>query len=1103
MNNYEAEYGSEGKNTLPILLCYGFFIVYGSLVPFEFNQLSFDTALSKFKFIPWLNLGPQSRADWIANILLYIPFSFLFCAQIQRRDDQSFARLIKTAIVFTVSLALAISVEFCQQFFPPRTVSLNDLLAESIGTVTGIVIWLVYGWRIVNASRGTWRGRDGLDNFLWIYLLAYLFHALFPFDFVTSFAELNNIFLKKIAWTSLDSKGGVFYFGWSLIQIVLSVPVGFFLFRWFKRHYINLRWVVLLAFCLGLVIESIQIFLVSGYFSGIAVLTRFIGIVAGFKLFEHQVDLSRLLIYARPYVWMLALPYFTILAYFNGWRADTGVNTFELLSDNISHINWLPFYYHYFQPETAALTSFLYITMMYLPVGFGIYISSRQMFGNIKMAAISALFLAVIIEGGKLLFSIKHPDPTNIFIAAASGGLGFYWANYFLADLPREARSYRSHFRDREQWSGDRSHTPAPVFASTIIEPGGLAAWAGRASALLLIVFCGWQIVRYPVFSEALFLGLLAYLVLLWKFPGFWLVAVPALAPVLDLTVSSGRLFFNEYDYLILITVAAGLFSGCWKVSYLRQAGLGTAFYPILLFLLVSYSVSLLQGMLPLPAVDENAFVNYYSRFNALRIIKGFVWAVMLLPMFAAEMDIVKAKRYFSYGMLIGLMGIIIFSIWERIVFSGWSNYNSDYRITARFSSMHTGGGHIDEYLMLAVPFILILVIGERLKFYRLIPAMGIFALSLYVVMVTFSRGPYIGILFEIIVFLIALLFKIKHVKSGLWHKLLYIPATLLLIFSVIVPVFQGKYIQERFSQVERDYQIRKNHWQDAVDMMDDEVMTDIFGMGLGSYPRTYYWRNSENTLPATYQFQSGPDGRFLKLWSGDSLYFEQKISIEPDAQYRLQLDFRSDSGKPTLTVPICEKALLYSFRCIWQTFQLPKVDGNKWQRVEKMVDTKMFSVGEGFSRNLFRRPVKLSLYNGVNNTVIDVKSVHLFDSNGNDVIKNGDFTDSMDHWFFSTDNHLPWHIKNIWVQVLFEQGWFGLVIFSGFIVYCLLVFGKGLVNNDNYAAIGLISLLGFLVVGVVDSPFDEPRLTLLFYLICFIFLSGQKKMIRPFVKKL
>ncbi|AEG02261.1 VanZ family protein [Methylomonas methanica] len=1097
MNSLELVHDRVSKHVLPLLLCYAFFIVYGSLVPLEFNNLSFDTALSRFKSIPWLNLGPYARADWIANILLYVPFSFLFCAQIHTRKEHSFVRLLKTTTVLIVSLVLAIGIEFLQQFFPPRTVSLNDLLAESIGSVAGIVIWSVFGWRIVSSLHNISHDRDSLDNVLVFYLLAYLLHALFPFDFITSFAELTNISTDKIAWTIRGSKGGLFYFGWSVTQVALSVPVGFFFFRWFKKHYLSPRLITALAFGFGLLIESIQIFLISGYFSGLAVITRFIGIVAGFQLFQRKTDLSWVLVYLRHYLGLLLFPYLAVLAYFNGWRINAGVSQ-EQLSDNIAHIKWLPFYYHYFQPETAALTSLLYVLMMYIPIGIAVYLLPKIIFRKLNLAVFTAFVLAVIMESGKLFFSVKHPDPTNAIIAAASGWLGFYWMNYFMANASGESRSDQVRFRDQGQSFGT---TPKPEPQAVLVElddPLEPVGWAYRVFGLLLIGFSIWQILEYPVFSITMFLGISAYIILLWKFPRFWLVAIPALVPVLDTTVSSGRLFFNEIDYFLLVTVAMGLFSGRWHISSIGVARFGRFFYLILFLLLISYSASLVQGMLPLPDLDDNALVNYYSRFNALRIVKGFVWAVMLLPLFAAEMNIVRAKRYFSVGILVGLTGVILISIWERIVFSGWANYDSEYRITASFSSMHTGGGHIDDYLMLTVPFILILVMGERIKLYKVAAAMGIFALSIYVVMVTFSRGPYIGLFVEMIVFTIVLVFKLKHIKSWSWSKVLYVPATLLLVAIVIIPVFQGKYIQERFSLVGKDYQIRKDHWQDAIDMMDDDLSVDVIGMGLGSYPRTYYWRNSENTLPATYQFQNGADGRFLKLWSGDSLYFEQKIAVVPRAQYKLLIDVRGNSGKSVLTVPICEKALLYSFNCVWQTFQIPAVAGEEWQHVEKTVDTKKFAAGDGFFNSLFRRPVKLSLYNGVRDTVIDIKSVHLLDADGNDLIQNSDFTDAMDHWFFSTDNHLPWHIKNIWVQVLFEQGWFGLIVFSCFVVYCLLVFGKGIAINDSYAAIGLISLSGFLVVGFVDSPFDEPRLTLLFYLICFVFLAGQNKAIRP-----
>ena len=46
------------------------FVIYGSLVPLVPTHLSFETALTHFKHMPYLNLGAASRADWIANIVL-------------------------------------------------------------------------------------------------------------------------------------------------------------------------------------------------------------------------------------------------------------------------------------------------------------------------------------------------------------------------------------------------------------------------------------------------------------------------------------------------------------------------------------------------------------------------------------------------------------------------------------------------------------------------------------------------------------------------------------------------------------------------------------------------------------------------------------------------------------------------------------------------------------------------------------------------------------------------------------------------------------------------------------------------------------------------
>jgi hypothetical protein len=45
------------------------------------------------------------------------------------------------------------------------------------------------------------------------------------------------------------------------------------------------------------------------------------------------------------------------------------------------------------------------------------------------------------------------------------------------------------------------------------------------------------------------------------------------------------------------------------------------------------------------------------------------------------------------------------------------------------------------------------------------------------------------------------------------------------------------------------------------------------------------------------------------------------------------------------------------------------------------------------------------------------------------------------------------------------------------------------LTQQNAFAAILLSSFSGFMVVGFVDSPFDAPRLTLLFFLLLFFAL--------------
>jgi hypothetical protein len=52
-------------------------VVYGSLVPLNFNPRPLHEAWQTFQAMPYFWLGIGARAERVANILLFIPLSFL------------------------------------------------------------------------------------------------------------------------------------------------------------------------------------------------------------------------------------------------------------------------------------------------------------------------------------------------------------------------------------------------------------------------------------------------------------------------------------------------------------------------------------------------------------------------------------------------------------------------------------------------------------------------------------------------------------------------------------------------------------------------------------------------------------------------------------------------------------------------------------------------------------------------------------------------------------------------------------------------------------------------------------------------------------------
>jgi VanZ family protein len=106
-------------------------ILYGSLYPFEFHLPlngpgAWSTLLSGWSSRP-------GRADFIANILLYVPFGWFGMGSLPRQVSTGL-RLVLVAIAGSV---LSVTVELIQYFDVGRVTSASDVYGNLLGAVAG------------------------------------------------------------------------------------------------------------------------------------------------------------------------------------------------------------------------------------------------------------------------------------------------------------------------------------------------------------------------------------------------------------------------------------------------------------------------------------------------------------------------------------------------------------------------------------------------------------------------------------------------------------------------------------------------------------------------------------------------------------------------------------------------------------------------------------------------------------------------------------------------------------------------------------------------------------------------------------------------------
>ena len=777
---------------------------------------------------------------------------------------------------------------------------------------------------------------------------------------------------------------------------------------------------------------------------------------------------------AQRAVVVAALPYFIVLGAAGHWYSAPWLGLHEATA-RAAEVSLLPFFYHQEASTLIALASMLWQVLLYAPLGAGLRVLTTSATVDTSMrpavAAAVGAGVAVVLEGGRLFVAGQHPDLGNVVVAALAAAGGFMlWptlrALYGRAVAPRR--------RGVEPAASAPRNVPSP---------------AGRVLALGLGALVIAALLKFPVLQGALVAALLLYTVVLLRWPWAWRWVLPAALPVLDLAPLSGWFFLDEFDLLVLTTLAVSLWQSANGPRERPAVGLGAWLWAALAG---SVALGTLLGTLPLQALDANAFASYHSHYNALRIGKGFLWAFVLIRLLRPAVgEPFDAGKHLTGGILAGLAGATALAVWERQAYPGLLDFSNVHRVGAFFSSMHNGGSHIEAYFVMAMPFLLAAAYVTKNTLLRLLGA-ALFVAATYVLMVTFARGGYAALGLSMLV-AVGLFGRIAHLDRR--RRFLGGVAVGMAVAGALAgAVVSGGFAQQRLASSAGDLDVRTAHWREALRIMDPGLVTQLFGMGLGRFPETYYYRNQEHKAPATFRYERDPGGAHLKLGSGEVVYVEQFVDVRPQRSYRLALDLRSAQGPAHVNVLLCARTYFISYGWESATFTTAATTATSasagWSHHEVTIRSNELGAGGWLSR----RPVKLGLENAAPGTTVDVRKVSLNDADGQNLVRNGDFSNGSDHWFFSSNfNHLPWHIKNLWVGLYFDLGWFGVAAFALLLLHALRDLAGTAWRGSPYAAAAFASAVGFLCVGLFDSLFDAPRLTTLFLLVLAAFGSAGR----------
>ena len=340
--------------------------------------------------------------------------------------------------------------------------------------------------------------------------------------------------------------------------------------------------------------------------------------------------------------------------------------------------------------------------------------------------------------------------------------------------------------------------------------------------------------------------------------------------------------------------------------------------------------------------------------------------------------------------------------------------------------------------------------------------------------------------------------FSLHTFRSYSQIKLLSFPLIIFIFSTIFISIgFGAASLTNRLSDISLDTHTREQHWNTVKSTGNDSLFNMFLGNGPGTMPLHYPFAFTNADYFTAQQINKDEGGIAITASQGTLI---QRTQIKQQESYTLYATVRAKEGGGYIRSAICNRNIIiqtaYNPTCK-ETRQTIK-KSNNWQSLKIPLSTQKL-----FKPNALSIPIgfELTLHEFPN--PIEIQFLVIHDSNGVNILKNSDFKQGLDNWFWVSDfQHLGWHSKNSFLHQYFELGTLGLlctVLLISASCIKMIITRKSTDLSTKFFTTSLC--LSFILMGAFITILDDPQIATFWYLgflIASLLLSSEKIDIPP-----